>query len=276
MNRQTKRAILAALITAGALPIGARLVSDFPKPAIIGVAKPGLILPKKNSLIPNLASLPLMGAGLGVDGSASPFDLSFLSVQFSASDLSTYTFSTVGFGAADADRKIAFAFFVPKGDPPVTVTSVTIGGVTASFVTNTDASATAATGFIYEAAVPTGTTGDIVVTLSGGPAIRCIGGVWRIISGTSSSGQKNASSSASGLAVTVTIPSGGVGIYASYNAASSSYAAWNNLDAEDFDQVVETTRAAAGGRRTTAGATSVQANASAVGGMAIVGCAYGP
>lgn len=295
MNRQTKRAILAALITAGALPVGAKLVSDFPKPAIIGVAKPGLILPKKNPLIPNLASLPLLGAGLGVDAvsGAGPFDVgaltSFVAATMAA-DNSTYTFP-ISLGAADSGKKFYIPIYSVKADPAATVTSVKItnidgggasGEVTCALVTGTNT--TVATGGAshlteaYEGVFPgSGTTADIQVVFSG-TMVRCAGAYSRIVSGTYSSGGVSTSTLSGTLNTgsSLDIPTDGVGICHSYNSASTSYNAWTNLSTEDFDILVETGRTHSGGRRTTAGTTQVTANAPAAGVMTLTWVAYGP
>ncbi len=216
--------------------------------------------------------------GFTTQSGAGAFDVSYLTNLTDANDLSTYTFSGVSFGAADAGRKIVFAFFVPKVDPPPSITSVTIGGVTATLVTGATVgvspTVTNLTGYLYEAVVPTGTSGTITVVL-GAAAVRFAGGVWRVISGTASSGAGNGIASGSSATITPTIPTGGVGIFCAYNS-SGNFNAWTNLSTEDFDKTLESTRGVSGGRRTVAGATAVTANATTSGATGLVGCAYEP
>lgn len=73
------------------------------------------------------------------------------------------TFSGLSTGTASADRKVDVCFFVPSNGP---ITAVTIGGVSA-----TQESASAASGYeveLWDAAVPTGTTANVVVTFTSG------------------------------------------------------------------------------------------------------------
>lgn len=78
----------------------------------------------------------------------------------------TYTFSAQNLGVAAADRRIIVAGTV-RVTSVRTVDSVTIGGVAASVVVTQIDSTPRSRVFIAIADVPTGTSGDIVVTLSG-------------------------------------------------------------------------------------------------------------
>lgn len=209
---------------------------------------------------------------------SSPFDVSFLGSHPYTSS-STPTKSAADFGVADGARKIAVAIFFASATVDLSVTSVTIGGVTASLVTGASYSGNLAganfDGRIYEAEVPTGTSGDIVVTLTN-TSVRGALVWWRVVSGTSSAGASNAGTGSS-VAITPTIPASGVGLFASAANNFSPYGAWTNLDIEDVDGLMETGRGYSGGRRTTAGSTTVTANVSGnTGAVVLVGCAYGP
>lgn len=96
-----------------------------------------------------------------------------------ATDTSTYTFSSESLGAADDNRYIIVAINSRKAGGYTSISSVSIGGVSATEVmqdtnanTNTDVSG------IFIAKVPTGTTGDIVVTF-GATMARCSLDVYR-------------------------------------------------------------------------------------------------
>jgi len=89
--------------------------------------------------------------------------LTYQDYQGSGSNASSYTFSGMGIGTADADRKV-LACIGGFGSSGATPTSVTIGGVSATQVA---VSATSrATAVVFEASVPTGTTGDVVANYS--------------------------------------------------------------------------------------------------------------
>lgn len=212
---------------------------------------------------------------------AGAFDVSYLNTFESTTDTGTWTFSAFGFGAADAGRKISISIYTLKADPAATITGVTIGGVTASLISGTNG--TVATGGAthvlewWEAAVPTGTSGDIVITCSA-TTVRCVGAAWRVVSGTASSGNKTSSTSASTLnsGANLTIPASGVGLLFAYNAGASDFSPWTNLTTEDFEKIIETTRVYSGGRRTTAGSTQVTCTCGASGVMLMNWVAYGP
>jgi hypothetical protein len=94
---------------------------------------------------------------------------------FDATDLSTYTFSSVNFGDPAASRYVIVAIFcrTTNGDP--SLTSVTIGGVTATLaakISQYESGSIFDMTAIYYANVPSGRTGDIVATFSNSQ-IRC-------------------------------------------------------------------------------------------------------
>lgn len=105
----------------------------------------------------------------------------------------TWTFSAVDFGAADSTRCIVVSI-TANGSTAKTVTSVTIGGVSATIIKQQSSSDW--TGAIAAAIVPSGASGDVVVNLSGNSA-SCTIGVYRIL-GLSSAAGIDSDSSASG------------------------------------------------------------------------------
>lgn len=93
---------------------------------------------------------------------------SVLSGEFTSSavistNLSSYTFSSMAFGAAFSGRHI-LVMVASRASSTQTITSATIGGVTATIVYQ--ASPTGTLGAFLIAAVPTGTTGDVVINFS--------------------------------------------------------------------------------------------------------------
>jgi hypothetical protein len=97
----------------------------------------------------------------------------------SAAGASTYTFSAQSLGAEAADRKVIVGFgFRATTDQTPRINSVTIGGVAATEVTKcVNRVSTRGVIAIYIADVPTGLTGDVVITLSRA-ATRCGLQVW--------------------------------------------------------------------------------------------------
>jgi hypothetical protein len=96
-----------------------------------------------------------------------PGGLEYLDSDTSTTDLTTYTFSGMDFGDANADRKIIVCI-QGHANSARSISSVTIGGVTATeLVSQADASVGGHRAAIYGAAVPTGTSGNVVVTFSG-------------------------------------------------------------------------------------------------------------
>ena len=101
-------------------------------------------------------------------------DVTFLSVQSSAADASSYTFSAVDLGAAAGDRYIIISCSALSSSR--NITTVTIGGVAVTEFSITGIDTFNIMGY---ANVPTGTTGDVVVTLdAGGTSAGC--GLYRV------------------------------------------------------------------------------------------------
>lgn len=148
---------------------------------------------------------------------------------------SSFTFSGVSFGAPAAGRKIVVGI-VCYSSTARQFSSVTIGGISASLVIRLDGSngtANANTA-IYEATVPDGTSGDIVVTMSQ-LSHNCGLAVYRMLNAGAvvSSG----SDTTSPYQAVLNIPAGGAAIGVA-RIASDQTATWSGLT-ETVDQVVE-------------------------------------
>jgi len=94
--------------------------------------------------------------------------VTFLQTASDATNLQTYTFSSQNLGAANSKRYIIVAIASRNTRLGTTINSVRIGGVTAtiSVQSNHDDSPNSSVAGLAVANVPTGTTGDIVVTFS--------------------------------------------------------------------------------------------------------------
>lgn len=176
-------------------------------------------------------------------------------------DGSEFTFSAVPYGPAFSGRKIVAGIGF-RENIIVTVSSVTIGGVAASAIAGAAVDFTAgslSSIAFYQATVPTGDTGDIVVTLSGS-TLRCALGVWSLRNARTviDTGTSTADPAAD------TLITAGRGVVLGYgfetHNAVGITAAWTGLT-ENFDAQVE-------GNTTHTGASAV----SAAGGTLAISC----
>ena len=116
--------------------------------------------------------LPFTASGaLGADYSTTRTapSVSFLTSAYSTSNTSSYTFSSQSLGTAASDRKIYVGVGASAVSTAYSFSSVTVAGVTATQIVagNADNNNSFQPFAIYEADVPSGTTGDVVVNLSG-------------------------------------------------------------------------------------------------------------
>lgn len=150
-------------------------------------------------------------------------------------DTSNYTFSTRAIGTAASNRYVVAAIGIANSSPP-TISSVTIGGVSATLVTQV--TGTYERTAFYIAAVPTGTTATVVVNTSG--SLRCNIGLWALYDLSSATATDTDSSTSSTGSVNLDISAGGVAIGFSntFTSASARTFTWSNLT-ENFDVAYE-------------------------------------
>jgi hypothetical protein len=202
-------------------------------------------------------TMPLLGVGGQGGGGApsGPLTVEFTGSAVDATAQTVYTFTAQPLGTATADRQIVVGFS-ERASAIRTITSITVAGQACGIINQIfsgagDINRTA----MCIAAVPTGTTGDVVVTLSGA-ALRAGIGLWAL------KGSATTASSASGVSTTdpatstLTIPVGGVAIGYGFAAdgAVPRTATWTNLT-ENFDQVITTNFTHTGASVTGAGST---------------------
>ena len=160
--------------------------------------------------------------------------LSFRASGSSTSDLTTYTFAGVDIGTAATNRHVVVGV-QGSGGTARTLSSVTVAGVTATILV--EATDTGGGGedhvALVIAAVPTGTTGDVVVTWSGAFA-RGAYGVWAVYGLESPTPVDTTQSTASpgALSVDTTADSIVIAVSAPNN---SSTTAWSGVVTENFD-----------------------------------------
>jgi len=142
-------------------------------------------------------------------------------------------------GAADSNRYVVASFHARKGGASTSVTSVTIGGVSATEII-TQANHTTNTNIVsfWYAAVPTGTTATCVVTFAD-TMVRAACNVWRVIGFDFTSTHDEGSSTASSPTYDLDIPAGGIALAAvSFASNGDGSTSWSNLT-EQTDTLTE-------------------------------------
>lgn len=165
----------------------------------------------------------------------------FLQSAIDTTDASTYTFSSQNLGVAGAARTIIAAINARVGVGGVrTINSVTIGGVSAT-VDVQRAHVDGTTSGIARAVVPSGTTGDVVVTFSDS-VYRCGIALWKIPTGTVTPNNTASDVAFPTGSCIVTGQAGGVIIATAINTPTAptegAAVTWTN-GVERYDQIIE-------------------------------------
>lgn len=152
-------------------------------------------------------------------------------------DTAAYTFAGIAIGAADPDRIVAVIIW-SRGSSGQILNSVTIGGVAATkwAGTQTGASGSGMSCNIYYAAVPTGTTADVVATFATGQ-LRAACAVYRLV-GYDLTPTDSATALATPSDLAVDTAADGVVLAGSCVFAGAT-ATWDEA-AEDLNDAVET------------------------------------
>jgi hypothetical protein len=169
-----------------------------------------------------------------ISSGAAPAEIAFLQSASSTANATTYTFSSQNLGTADAGRYIAVGV---GGRGFASISSVTVGGVSATIVSQLENGSSSNVAGIAIAAVPTGTTGDIVVTWNEA-GLRMGISVYRITNLTSPTISDVSTSTANDPSVTLDIPVNGIGMGMALAQTSSGTASWTGMT-EDADFNVE-------------------------------------
>lgn len=205
-------------------------------------------------------------------GGSSIQEFSFLVSSGDPVDRTTYTFASQTLGTADTNRRI-FAMVVNEANAFQGVpTSVTIGGVSATSISSQlDAFGSTAIS-LWTALVPTGTTGDVVVTHSTTKR-SCAISLYRTVGASASLSASGTSDISGNPSVAVAIPAGGIGLAAITNPHGPGPFVWTNYT-ENAEGVIETGNLSAsfasydnhtgGGQSITATVTDNQATGTAL------------
>jgi hypothetical protein len=143
------------------------------------------------------------------------FSGSWTDDDVATNNTSAYTFSGMNFGSADAARLIVIAVALGEqpgggGDAPA-ITGVTIGGVAGTSVVSALGGGHRV--HIWQALVPSGTSGTVVATLASS-GYNCSIGVHRIVTGTQAvrNTGTDTGSGLSPLSIAATVPTSGYGV----------------------------------------------------------------
>ena len=191
-----------------------------------------------------------------------PVDCTYTDSDVDTADLTTYTFAAMSLGAAATNRYIVVSVGGAYSAAARSLSTVTVGGVAATVVVTVGSQLYPAG--IAIAAVPTGATGDIVVTFSNGVS-RCGIGGYRLTglqSATPTATATDVVSAANALSASLAIPADGCGIgYVIADGSDPRTWSWTNLT-ENFDAGLESDTTHSGAMSTTAGTADRTATAS--------------
>lgn len=168
---------------------------------------------------------------------AIPASIVFTDNSVSGTNGTVFTFSSQSLGTATTDRQILVTLWGrDDGAGSPALTSVTVGGVTATVDITYLSGSNRNRAAVVRAAVPTGTTGDVVVTFDT-TVERCGIGVYAMYDAATSV-TDTGFSEASTMTDTLNIPANGVAVgIAAIGGGGRTYT-WTNLS-EDFDEAVE-------------------------------------
>lgn len=182
-----------------------------------------------------------LGLGLGLNRSIAspvitPVDITYTDYATAGTTFATSrTFSAMNIGVADSARIVAVAVGWDRaGTGFIDLTSVTIGGVTATKAGSTYANTDKAIAIFY-ASIPTGTAADVVVN---GSTWACSVSVYRVINASTTTFATAGTNSATDtVSTTINVPNkGGVigSAYTTGSGISTSNYAWTGV-IEDHD-----------------------------------------
>lgn len=169
-----------------------------------------------------------------------PAAISYRTSAVNSASQTSYTFTAQDIGTASSDRRVVVGvtFYVNSGSQ--SVSSVTIGGVSASALYDPGAVAATAEGVAFwSAIVPTGTTGDIVINFSSAP-LRIGIGVWAVTAASSALfDSKRATGTGNPLSVSIGVPANGavIAVAGMVNNGTAGTYTWVGLT-ENYDAVI--------------------------------------
>lgn len=209
-------------------------------------------------------------------GFNAPLAATFLQAAVTTGTSSSYTFTSQNLGTAAASREVVVAVSHNHTAARV-VTGVTVAGITASLVVQ-DSVSTQVGVALWKASVPSGATGNVVVTLNGVTDAVYIA-LWHVTGGIS--GQTTSSNQNSvgfTIAATVTGVTNGV-VIAALNwrdGASGRSVTWTGVTERYDARSPSANMDTSGGESTTVGSVTATATTTHVGVRSLVVAAFAP
>jgi hypothetical protein len=182
-----------------------------------------------------------------------PAEVTFLGSDVGTDNTSSYSWTSVNFGAAASDRFLVVAVYGDAGSTNANVNSVTIGGVSASLLGTAVGNGTTAQCQFWGAIVPTGTSGTIAISFSATRASAAYG-LWSISKLLSTTPVDSYSDTDSTLSGSVSVVNSGVLLAAASVRDVTSFS-WTGVS-ENFDSQVESVSTVTGGSLALAGTAS--------------------
>lgn len=188
----------------------------------------------------------------------------FVTSLTNTANQSSYTFTSASLGAEGGNRRVLVTVSAGANTGPFNATNVSVAGVSASLLVSRNATTETVYSAIWLAVVPTGTTGNIVVTFNGTVSRMGIA-VYAARNLTSDTPQAtNTALQATNISVTGTSAGFVVG-QATNNTTSAATYTWAGAT-EDWDTRIESAliSSSASGNKTAAGPVTLSAMPSAV------------
>lgn len=166
----------------------------------------------------------------GLNAATGTVDVVYRDVDGTNGATSSRTYTAMDLGTAASDRRIIVGVG-SRAASAITVTSVTVQGISATQIVavangNTNAD-------IWLASVPTGTTGDVVITFSASSARQGCA-VWSMTGASSGTAHDTGSSTAANPTDTINCPANGAIVGFVFNGTNSGTSTWTGIT-EDID-----------------------------------------
>jgi hypothetical protein len=200
-----------------------------------------------------------------------PFSIANTAFVSDTSSQTSYTFNTTAIGSADASRLVVIAAASRQAGSVGAASGVTVNGNAATLVVSGASTGTTNTVDIYQYALATGTTANIVITYPSAMA-RCGAGIYSVLgsNGVAPSGGavatslNNSGSSSVPISGSVTVPSGGGSIILGVISGTPISFTETNYT-EDYDNAVATFQVTTGRDTGTSGSRTYTITQSTIG-----------
>ncbi len=167
-------------------------------------------------------------------GSTPRASATYITNSSNTTGLTTYTFSSLSLGSAYVDRAIVIGV-AARASSIQTISSVTVGGVSTTPIYQNGGGTSSVAGF-YIVAMPTGASGDVVVTFSGA-MVRAGVVVWSVRHLQSLTATGTYALTGGSPTAAINVSAGGVALGLVYNTNNTSGVTWTGLNLDFSNQV---------------------------------------